>query len=365
MNNKIKVFFVIPTLFAGGAERVMSFISQNLNKDKFDVLLIVIGYEKDSRYPISGINVRYLNKKRVLHSIFDIILTLNKHKPNVVISAISHLNSFMGFISVLFPKITFVGRHTIVSIEDKKFLSEKNKSLKRKIRNKIRKPLGYGYKLLDIILCQSKDMYNDMKYNSKISVDKLRIINNPITDNFQLKPKKNRANNTIKFITVARISKNKGHKRILNAISKLDFKYQYTIIGDGVEKENILNLAEKLGIRDKITHIPFTKEVPLHLSRSDIYLMGSYSEGLPNGLIESCSVGTPVIAFRAPGGLNEVIEDGVNGFLVDSENEFIIKTQEALSKDWNREMVRDSVFKKYNKAKIINDYENMLLEISN
>ena len=52
MDNKIKVFFFIPTLVAGGAERVMSFVAQNIDKNKFDVTLIVIGFKKNAKYEL-------------------------------------------------------------------------------------------------------------------------------------------------------------------------------------------------------------------------------------------------------------------------------------------------------------------------
>ena len=106
-NKKAKVFFILPTLYAGGAERVISFVSQNLNKDKFHVVLIVIGFEKDSKYSVDGIKTIYLNKSRVLNSMVPIIKILAKNRPNLVISSLGHLNMVMGLISILFPKITF------------------------------------------------------------------------------------------------------------------------------------------------------------------------------------------------------------------------------------------------------------------
>ena len=359
MNSKIKVFFIIPTLFAGGAERVMSFVSQNLNKDKFDVTLIIIGFEKDSKYKITEIPVIFLNKTRVLNSFFALTKILRKHKPKVVVSAISHLNVFMGFISLLFPKMKFIGRHTIVTIADQKFKKEYKKQT---LVKRLGKPVGFGLNFLDVILCQSTDMYNDMK-NKNVPEHKLKIVNNPITDNFKLKSKNVEKGDVTKFITVARISKNKGHQRIINALLKVNFPFQYTIIGDGKEKDNLFRYINEIGMQDKIIYIPYTTEVPKYLSESDFYLMGSYSEGLPNSLIESCSSGTPALAFKAPGGLNEIIIDGVNGFLVDNETQFVEKLNDT--RDWDPKQVRESVYSKFNKTKIINDYEKLFVEILN
>lgn len=357
---KTKVFFVVPTLYGGGAERVVSYIPQYINQEAFNVTLIIIGYEKDSTYEVTGIPVIFLNKSRVLFSVFTLINLLRSQKPQVVLSTLSHLNVVMGYISVLFPKTKFIGRHCIVSQTTKKLTDEKDNWVSQLKRKKYK----FGLNLLDIVLCQSLDMYNDMQINMfKVPKHKLRIIHNPMRENFELKSKNKGEYRVVKFITVARLVPMKGHERILHAISKLKFPYEYTIVGDGAEKNAIFNLIDQLGIRDKIVHIPHTSEVPKFLSINDLYLQGSYAEGFPNCLIESCSVGTPVIAFRAPGGLNEIIEDGVNGFLVDNELEFINRIN--LSIEWDAKEVRRSVEKKFNLSKIINDYENMFKEVLN
>jgi glycosyltransferase involved in cell wall biosynthesis len=90
-------------------------------------------------------------------------------------------------------------------------------------------------------------------------------------------------------------------------------------------------------------------------------LQGSYSEGFPNALLESCVVGTPVIAFNVPGGTKEIIEDGVNGFLVKNENEFLEKLND--NRIWDPEAIRESVVRKFSKEKILKQYENLFLDI--
>ena len=54
------------------------------------------------------------------------------------------------------------------------------------------------------------------------------------------------------------------------------------------------------------------------------FIQGSYVEGFPNAVLESCSVGTPVVAINCPGGTKEIIEHATNGFLVVSDDDFIL-----------------------------------------
>ena len=352
---KINVVFILPNLLPGGAERVFSYISQNLNKNIFNVTLLIIGYEKDASYDISNINLIYLNKPRVSKAILPIVTTIRQLNPKIVISANGHLNTLMAYISFLFPKIKFISREvTLQTLMTETFHNKKSLfNLKSFLaRNR--------YRFLDKVICQSADMLNDIKEKYNVRTNKLVVINNPITDNFKFIPR-DKTTNTLKLITVGRLSKEKGHHRVLNLLSRLEISFHYTIIGDGPEKERVLKTIKDLNLSSNITYIEFTKEVSKYLSSSDLFLQGSFYEGFPNALLESCAVGTPVIAFNVPGGTKEIIQNGINGYMVDSENEYLNKIQ-SYSK-LNPEMVSQSVLKKFNKTIILKKYEDLFKNI--
>ena len=56
-SDKKKILFILPSLKAGGAERVLSFLTKQLDKTFFDVKLIVLGFEKDAVYNTELISV--------------------------------------------------------------------------------------------------------------------------------------------------------------------------------------------------------------------------------------------------------------------------------------------------------------------
>jgi glycosyltransferase involved in cell wall biosynthesis len=354
LNNRVKITFILPTLFAGGSERIMSYLAQNIDVSKFDATLLVIGRAKEAVYVINNIKVIYLEKARVLDGIVPLFKHIKLTKPDIVLSVISHLNTLMAYMSIFFPKTKFIARESTVLSVDADF-SDYSKGFSF---------FGYlskkRFNYFDKIICQSTDMLDDVTNNYNVKNDKLIVINNPITEIFEVKkdvPK----SEVIKFITVARFSKEKGVPRILKILSKINIPFHYTLIGDGSESDTIFSLIEKYNLKDKITHIPFTNEVSKYLAESDCFLQGSYFEGFPNCLIESCIVGTPVIAFNVPGGTKEIIEDGVNGFLVKDEKEFIERLNE--NKVWSPERIRKSVYKKFNKDKILSQYEELFMSI--
>lgn len=351
--NKINITFVLPNLLPGGAERVFWYISQNINPKKINATLLIIGYSKDASYDVKDIDLVFLEKARVKDGILALYKYIKKNKPDILVSAVGHLNTVTAYMSFLFPKVKFISREvTVLSIDDKFFKTKQFNPLAF---------LGYNrFNYFDKIICQSQDMLNDIKENYNVDGDKMIVINNPITDEFKLK-KQITKNNPIQYITVGRLSKEKGYERILKILSKLDFPFHYTIIGNGIEKDHIFSLIEHYNLRDKITHVEFTKEVSKYLSKSDFFLQGSYFEGFPNCLIESCAVGTPVLAFNVPGGTKEIVENGVNGYLVNNEEEYMEKLINY--HEWDPIKVRESVLKKFNKDLIIQQYEDLFFDI--
>lgn len=342
-----KILFILPNLNYGGAEKVVSFIADNLDTHIFDVQLIIIGCKKESQHALKNIAPIYLNKKRVLFSIYTLYKFIKKNKVDVLFGTMFHINCVLGFLHIFFRKMKFIGREASVlsySLQLEKFTYFKKKLIK------------FLYKKLDIIVCQSQDMYDDFIHNFIIQKNKLVIINNPIT--IEVNALIKRENKIPHFITIGRLSKEKGYERLLGIVSTLNYPFKYTIIGNGVLKHDLIHLVHKLGLNDKITFIEKTDNVIKYLLESDFFLQGSYYEGFPNAALESCTVGTPVIAFDAPGGTRELIENKVNGILVNSETAFIKVLQEIeeLKKICMVEKVKEYTFNKFNKEVILNLY---------
>lgn len=345
----------MPNLSAGGTEKVMSFLAQNLNKNYFTVKLVIIGYDKDTVYDTSGVETIYLNKSHVRSAFFILLKIIKKEKPELVFSSLSHLNTLMGVIAFLFPKSIFIGRETIVSRAQDNFAT---KGFNFRVVRTISK-IAYGG--LEVLISQSEDMKNDLISYRGFRPEKIVTINNPISDNFEIKKTIPAFKGVYQFVTVGRLTKKKGHERILKCLSKIDVPFIYTIIGDGPEKENIINLTNTLNLTNCINHISFTNEVNRYLRESNVYLQGSYVEGFPNALLESLAVGTPAIVFNAPGGINEIIINEENGYIVKDKVEFQEKLNTVIDNlnNFNPEKVARHVRQNFSSSHILNEYENL------
>ena len=359
MTKKIKILFILPSLKAGGAERVISFMATHLNSQKFESILMIIGKKEDAVYPTGCIEVRFLNKKRVLTAIPELFKSILIIKPQIVFGSISHVNRVIAFFSLFLPKTKFIGREANVLSVRKTFPIADRKFFNLFLKN--------YHKYLDVVICQSNDMLNDLIKHNNIKASKLVVINNPITDDFQLKNNKTHLQtDTINYITVGTLHKRKGHIRILNVLANVDHSFHYTIIGSGDELENIENCIKNLNLSDNTTLIPYTNKVPKYLRENNLFLNGSFVEGFPNVLLDSCAVGTPVIAFDAPGGINEIILEGVNGFIVDSEDAYIERLNSINAMyNFDPKVVSQSVTSRYSKEYILSKYEDLFTNLVN
>lgn len=124
-------------------------------------------------------------------------------------------------------------------------------------------------------------------------------------------------NKNLKIITIGRIMKDKGINEFLEIASNVKRKnseIEFTLIGDSTGDEV---LDQKVFIshnRKIINYIESTNNVHKYLSENDLMLFLSYREGMPRVILESMSVGLPVIAYDTIG-VREVVKRNINGLL--------------------------------------------------
>ncbi|MBR9913755.1 MAG: glycosyltransferase [Algicola sp.] len=358
-DKKIKICFVLPALNAGGAQRIMSFLSQKMNADLFDCTLLVIAKPEPTDFDVSNANVHYFNKDRLLLVARPLFLYFLKHKPDIVMGSIGHVNKLHALYSFFLRKTAFIGREASLN----SIMSLYNRSTH--ITGFVWLFRGYR-KHLKKIVCQSQQMAEYMHKDHGIPNDRIDIINNPLTIKAKVKSASELPSETKKLITIGRLSKEKGHERLLHILAQLKTDWHYTIIGEGNQYDAIMAQINALGFKDRVTYIEHTKQVAKFLSESDVFIQGSYVEGFPNAVMESCAIGTPVVAFEAPGGTKDIIQNGVNGFIATSEADYLQRLKEALyEKQWDHQQISKSITDKFDEQIIIKKYETLFLEIAN
>ena len=167
---------------------------------------------------------------------------------------------------------------------------------------------------------------------------------------------------------VGRIVKDKGINELIEAFINLSKKYnnlKLLLVGDYEEHLNPIKKENKILIDslDSIITVGFQNDIRDFLSITDLFVLPSYREGLPNSLIEAGSFGIPLLATNI-NGCNEIIDDGITGILVEKKS--AKKLEEAIDKLLeDKELynsiklkVRDRIIEKYEQKYFWNELKN-------
>ena len=119
-------------------------------------------------------------------------------------------------------------------------------------------------------------------------------------------------------VTAGRLSPEKGHRFLVEAIGKLSKNVKKTFFvfcGEGPCKKDLEKQAHELGIYEQCYFLGFRHDLNEIFNAMDFMVLPSLTEGLPNVVLEAFACGKPVIATNI-GGVPEVVEDGINGILI-------------------------------------------------
>ena len=122
------------------------------------------------------------------------------------------------------------------------------------------------------------------------------------------------------MIYVGRLEKVKGVQNILKGLEKADKKFHLSIVGDGEYTNELKRLSHKLLLDDNVDFLGRRDDIPELLSKADVFVhLPEWEEGFGIAVVEAMASGLICICGNV-GALPEIIEDGVNGYLVEKSN---------------------------------------------
>lgn len=356
---KIKLLVFTPTLQCGGAEKFVSLFCNHINTAKFEVCLVVLDNARPF-YQVTNTAVQVIDLKqsRVRYSLFKIKRWVKTYQPDIVFTTANHLNLYFAIFRNWFPgQVKFVARESsIISINSRR-------ATMPWLYNRLVKKY---YCRFDLLLCQSAYMQQDMVQHYRVPEKKTAVVYNATVPAQVLPVQEIRKDDKVyKFITVSRLSEEKGIERLIHAVGLLMRPFVFYIVGDGDKKESLQKLADELQLRDKVIFLG-QKQNPFEgMEDADLFLMGSYYEGFPNVLLEAGALGIPVLAFNAPGGIAEVITEGENGLLAEDNDliGFAAAINRALATGFDRNKITASTEKRFSINRMMEKMEELLLQL--
>lgn len=154
-------------------------------------------------------------------------------------------------------------------------------------------------------------------YQSLFQFPSIKVIGNPIRE-ITVRPEIQKENIVL---TVGRLIPSKNHARLIESFVKLNKPaWKLVIVGGNALKMDLKGelqlLINKLGAGENVILTGNLKDVDNYFLKSKIFVLTSDSEGFPNVLGEAMSAGLPVVAFDCVAGPSEMINNGIDGFLL-------------------------------------------------
>jgi GalNAc-alpha-(1->4)-GalNAc-alpha-(1->3)-diNAcBac-PP-undecaprenol alpha-1,4-N-acetyl-D-galactosaminyltransferase len=314
----MKVTLVIYGLGGGGAERVMSILANYWVSKGWGVTLIMLVplttapfYQLDPRIKLKSLGVagKSTSKLAAIGNTWQRVQVLRqeiiKSKPDVVISFMNSVNVYAILACLGLNIPTIVSEHIYPGCTDAK-----------KIWQFIMK---WAYRHADLVTVLTQNalpFYPATKGYRAIVMPNPITTPDPVTATTQLLA-------TPSLIAIGRLHPQKGFDLLLKAFHRIQAKYpdwQITILGEGPMRSELEDLRSQLKLTDRV-HLPgLVSNVRDYLGQADLFVMPSRFEGFPMALCEAMACGLPVLAADCLSGPRDIVDDGINGMLVTTEN---------------------------------------------
>jgi len=324
MSNK-KIAFFLQNLSGGGAEKSVVHLSNFLVNNGVDIDIVLV--DKSNAAYLNELDSKIqlvdFKKNRSLKSINLLRKYIVIHKPDVIMSSVTHVNIILALVALFSRK-----SKTKIVINQVNHLSEIiSYSVKNKIlKNLLTKFIVYIYNFSDGAISMSKGVEEDLLRNG-LKV-RSRYIYNPIFSNTMLDESKNLIDRDVRktYIAIGRMVPQKNFSLLIDSFSLVNKEVdsKLIILGEGPLRPDLEKQIVALGLSKNIFLEGFVSNPYQYIANADVFVLTSLWEGFGNVLVESLSFGLQVVSTDCNSGPSEVLENGKYGFISTTFHKFEI-----------------------------------------
>lgn len=351
--------------YSGGAGNVAQLLTRELAKRGHDVTLLLTNCHTEPKYDMTSVTcTQYtMNRKKTDNFLMWFRSITNELKNYIVENNYDAVVSFLDVISIM---TAFSLMNTKIPL----IVCERSNPLVMKPKfpwNVLRYPAYQRANKVSIQFNAFSELCHGAFRN------KAFVTPNPISNPNTLSHAPHESGSRrIRIVTAARLEPVKQFPLLIEMFSELHANIpdiDLTILGDGTQRKALQDMIDAKQLNSCI-HMPGSiKEILGKLTEYDIYVMTSQQEGFPNALCEAMSVGLPCVAFECHQGLRDLIDDGVNGFLVPQNDTITMqsKLEGLISDESLRRKIGNNAVKivdKYSMDNIVSLWENELSMLS-
>jgi glycosyltransferase involved in cell wall biosynthesis len=179
--------------------------------------------------------------------------------------------------------------------------------------------------LADKVMVNSLQFKKDLK--KEFNVDAICIYNPLNIKEIKQKSKENtrsifKSKRKLKILNIGRFTEQKDQKTLLKSLNylKRDLDYEAVLVGKGILKDNLIKYIEENNLKNNIKILNFVDNPYKLIKQTDIFVLSSRFEGLPNVLLEALVLNKFVISSDCPTGPKEILLNGKGGLLFKTGN---------------------------------------------
>lgn len=319
-NNLPCVALYLRSLLDTGIDTRMLNLSQGLVERGINVDLVLnTSKQKDfSRVP-QGVKIVDLKEPKLLRGLPHLINYLKQEKPQAILSA-QHFTNEVLLIAKLLSRVS-----TRFVVSEGNTISAEWRN-KPKLKERLTPLLvRFLYPQADAIIGNSKGVVSDIAKVTALPLKEINVVYNPtITPQVITKSREPVDHLWFKkgeppvILGVGRLNIQKDFQTLIKAFAKVrkNHSCRLIILGNGAEKQNLKQLVKQLNLENDVQIPGFVDNPYKYMKNSQVFVLSSAWEGLPNVLIEAMAVGTPVVATNCPSGPYEILDGGKYGKLV-------------------------------------------------
>lgn len=306
------ILFFMPSIEGGGVEKNLFIVSNHFAKKFKKVHLITTSteYKKKFNKKINIISTKvnfwkqYGRKFKYLVCLFLLVKTLLKDRRVKVFSF--QANIYCLAVCKLFNVKVIVRSNSAP-------IGWSTNIIKKFIFNKL-------LKLADITIVNSEEFRKELKKRFKVNS---RVIYNPLNRKEIISLSKKKVNisffkkNTLNIINVGRFTDQKDHLTLLKAVNLIKNKInlRLMIIGRGVNLDLMNDFIKKNNLKKFVKIIHFMNNPFPYIKKSELFILSSTFEGLPNVLLEALVLKKFIISSNCQTGPSEILLKGNGGLL--------------------------------------------------
>jgi glycosyltransferase involved in cell wall biosynthesis len=318
---------MIDSLGRGGAEHLLATYAPELNSQGVSVRVVVL-QERDGNPATAGLQAEGvpvelipLDKLRRIDQVRSAIRRLRVLGPDVI-HAHLEASTVLGGIAGLVLRVP-----TVATLHTREYPERFDRASARLwLRNQL---LIAAY---DRVICLSGRLEQDARSHGLGRASLTSIGNGIDVGQFdrtnrrpapQIRAELGIPSSAQLIVSVSVLRAQKGINRLLHAMVEARAAMpdlHLLIVGDGDERGHLERQSRNLGLSDAVTFAGFRNDIADLLSAGDLFVLPTLWDALPTVVMEAMAAGLPVVASRV-GGLPDMVQDGVEGVLVSTDNE--------------------------------------------